>query len=150
MGVLTWSPLAWGFLSGRYRKDHETDLSAGRPALAPHRFDPALAANAAKYQAVEQLAELAVGIGCTLPQLAVAFTMTHPAVTSVIIGPRTIGQLTSLLEGAPLALDDQALDQIDEIVPPGTNLYQPDSAWTPPALTSSTLRRRPRAERAAG
>jgi aryl-alcohol dehydrogenase-like predicted oxidoreductase len=149
MGVLTWSPLAWGFLSGRYRKGRETDLSAGRPALAPHRFDPALPANAAKYEAATRFAELAAGLGCTLPQLAVAFTIAHPAVTSVIIGPRTMAQLTGLLEGASLALDDQALDRIDEIVPPGASLYRPDDAWTPPPLTTPALRRRPRAERAA-
>ena len=149
MGVLTWSPLAWGFLSGRYRAGQDVDLSAGRPALAPHRFDPALPANTAKYQAVEQFAELAAGIGCSLPQLAVAFTMAHPAVTSTIIGPRTMRQLTDLLEGSSLALDDQALDRIDEIVPPGTNLYRPDDAWTPPALTSPALRRRPPAGRSA-
>jgi aryl-alcohol dehydrogenase-like predicted oxidoreductase len=149
MGVLTWSPLAWGFMSGRYRADRDVDLSAGRPALAPHRFDPALPANAAKYRAVERLTELAEGIGCSLPQLAVAFTVAHPAVTSVIIGPRTIQQLDDLLSGAWLALDDQALDRIDEIVPPGTDLYRADGAWTPPALASPALRRRPLAERAA-
>jgi aryl-alcohol dehydrogenase-like predicted oxidoreductase len=149
MGVLTWSPLAWGFLSGKYRQGQDVDLSAGRPALAPHRFDPALPANAAKYQAVEQLAELAADIGCSLPQLAVAFTVAHPAVSSVIIGPRTMEQLTGLLDGASLALDDQALDRIDDIVPPGTNLYRADNSWAPPALTSPALRRRPPAGRAA-
>jgi aryl-alcohol dehydrogenase-like predicted oxidoreductase len=149
MGVLTWSPLAWGFLSGKYRAGRDVDLSAGRPALAPQRFDPALLANAAKYQALERLTELADGIGCSLPQLAVAFTVAHPAVTSVIIGPRTMHQLEDLLSGARLALDDQALDRIDEIVPPGTDLYRADGAWTPPALASKALRRRPAAERAA-
>jgi aryl-alcohol dehydrogenase-like predicted oxidoreductase len=149
MGVLTWSPLAWGFLSGRYRKGQDADLSAGRPALAPHRFDPGLPVNAAKYQAVEQFAELAADIGCSLPQLAVAFTMAHPAVTSVIIGSRTMRQLTDLLEHASLALDDKTLDRIDEIASPGTNLYPPDGAWSPPALADPALRRRPLAERAA-
>ncbi len=147
MGVLTWSPLAWGFLSGKYRRGEEVDLSAGRPALAPHRFDPARPGNAAKYQALEQLAALAEGLGCSLPQLAVAFAAVHPAVTSVIIGPRTHQHLRDLLSGASLALDDQTLDRIDEIVPPGTNLYKPDDVWTPPALASAALRRRPAAER---
>jgi aryl-alcohol dehydrogenase-like predicted oxidoreductase len=109
MGVLTWSPLAWGFLSGHYNSGRNVDLTAGRAALAPHRFDPALAANAAKYAATGRLAELADDLGCSLPQLAVAFTMAHPAVTSVIIGPRTLSQLESLLAGASLALDDVAL-----------------------------------------
>jgi aryl-alcohol dehydrogenase-like predicted oxidoreductase len=149
MGVLTWSPLAWGFLSGRYRKGQDVDLSAGRPALAPRRFDPALPGNAAKFEAVEQLTELAAGTGCSLPQLAVAFIVAHPGVTSVIIGPRTMGQLQDLVDGATLALDDEILNRIDEIVPPGTNLYSPDDTWRPPALARPALRRRPPAERGA-
>ena len=150
MGVLTWSPLAWGFLSGQYRSGRDVELSAGRPALAPHRFDPGLPANAAKYAAVEQLAEVADGIECSLPQLAIAFTVTHPAVSAVILGPRTMSQLTDLLAGAELTLDDKTLDRIDEIVPPGTNTYDPNEYWRPQALTDVTLRRRPLASRAAG
>jgi aryl-alcohol dehydrogenase-like predicted oxidoreductase len=149
MGVLTWSPLAWGFLSGKYRKGQSVDLSSGRPALAPGRFDPTIAQNAAKLELVEQLVDLADGIGCTLPQLAVAFPVAHPGVTSVIIGPRTMQQLEELLKGASVALDDATLDRIDEIAPPGTNTYHPDGAWTPPALTDSAQRRRPPADRAA-
>jgi aryl-alcohol dehydrogenase-like predicted oxidoreductase len=149
MGVLTWSPLAWGFLSGQYNRGDGVDLTAGRAALAPHRFDPALPANAAKYEATARLAELADDLGWSLPQLAVAFTMTHPAITSVIIGPRTMGQLESLLAGASLALDDKTLDRIDEIVPPGTDLYNPNEIWTPPSLSDPLLRRRPPADRAA-
>ena len=149
MGVLTWSPLAWGFLSGRYREAQDIDLTVGRPALAPHRFDPALPGNAGKFQAVERLTELAASVGCSLPELAVAFPMAHPAVTSVIIGPRTMQQLQDLLDGASLALKDDILDQIDQIVPPGTNLYKPDEAWSLPALADPARRRRPFAERAA-
>jgi aryl-alcohol dehydrogenase-like predicted oxidoreductase len=149
MGVLVWSPLASGFLSGRYRKGQPVDLSTGRPALNPERFDPSVPQNAAKLEAVDQLAELARGIGCSLPQLAVAFTVAHPAVTSAIIGPRTMEHLDGLLKGASLTLDDAMLDRIDEIVPPGTNLYHPDGAWRPPALVAATRRRRPLADRAA-
>src|SRR6266536_3939663 len=119
MGVLVWSPLAFGFLSGKYRKYQSVDLSTGRAALRPAQFDPALAENAAKLEAVEQLIELATSIGCTLPQLAIAFTVVHPAVTSAIIGPRTLRQLEDLLKGASLTLDDATLDRIDNIVPPG-------------------------------
>src|SRR5262249_18608280 len=97
MGGLTWSPLAWGFLSGTYRKDAGVDRAAGRPALAPHRFDPANPANDAKYDAVERLAAVAADLGCALPRLAVAFAAAHPAVSSVILGPRTMAQLTDLL-----------------------------------------------------
>ncbi|WP_405728703.1 aldo/keto reductase [Streptomyces sp. NBC_01537] len=149
MGVLTWSPLASGFLTGRYRKDRPVDLSTGRAALTPARFDPAIPVNAAKLDTVEQLTELAADLGCSLPELAVAFPVAHPAVTSVITGPRTMDQLEGLLKAAPLVLDDAALDRIDEIVPPGTNLYQPDGAWRPPALADTAQRRRPLADRAA-
>ncbi|HEU5421434.1 MAG TPA: aldo/keto reductase [Streptosporangiaceae bacterium] len=149
MGVLTWAPLAAGFLSGRYRQGQPADLTAGRAALQPGRFDPAIASNQAKYAAVEQLVKLAADTGCTLPQLAVAFAAAHPAVTSVITGPRTMEQLGSLLAGAGLVLDDTVLDRIDEIVPPGTSLYDPDSAWRPDSLTRPDLRRRPLTGRAA-
>jgi aryl-alcohol dehydrogenase-like predicted oxidoreductase len=98
---------------------------------------------------VEQLVALASEIGCTLPELALAFPVAHPAVTSVIIGPRTIQQLDAALKGAALALDDAVLDRIDEIVPPGTDLYQADGAWRPPPLTDPAIRRRPLSDRAA-
>jgi len=147
MGVMTWGPLGSGFLTGRYRKGKAIDLTAGRAAITPARFDPARPENVAKLEVVEQLAELAGGIGASLPELAVAFPVAHPAVTSVIIGPRTMTQLEQLLKGAELALDDATLDRIDEIVPPGTNLYQPN--WPPPVLADPARRRRPPEDRAA-
>ncbi|MFL6077660.1 MAG: aldo/keto reductase [Mycobacteriales bacterium] len=150
MGVLTWGPLASGFLTGQYRKGQPVDLTSGRAGLFPARFDPALPGNAAKYEAVEQLVGLADDLGCTLPELALAFPVAHPAVTSVIIGPRTMKQLEGALKGASLVLDDATLDRIDEIVPPGTNLYRVDGAWLPPSLADPALRRRPVADRAAG
>jgi aryl-alcohol dehydrogenase-like predicted oxidoreductase len=150
MGVLTWSPLAFGFLSGKYRKNKSVDLSAGRAALVPGRFDPSIPGNARKFDVLEKLIDLAADIGCTLPELAVAFPTAHPAVTSVIIGPRTIEQLDSLSKGASLLLDDDILDRIDEIVRPGTNVYHPDGAWRPPSLSDPVLRRRPLGDRAAG
>jgi aryl-alcohol dehydrogenase-like predicted oxidoreductase len=148
MGVLTWSPLAYGFLTGRYRRGQPIDLGSGRPTIRQDRFDPALPETAAKLEVAEQLIGLADEIGCTLPQLAMAFPVTHPAVTSVILGPRTLDQLADALQGASLALDDAVLDRIDEIVPPGTNVYHPDGAWTPPSLAAAR-RRRPIGERAA-
>ena len=147
MGVLTWSPLAGGFLSGAYRKGRPIDLTIGRPALQPDRFDPSIPENAAKLEIVEQLTALATGIGRTLPELALAFPIAHPAVTSVIIGPRTLPQLEQLLSGAALALDDQTLDRIDTIVPPGSNHYR--TAWRPPGLDDRTARRRPLTDRSA-
>ena len=149
MGVLTWGPLASGFLSGRYRKGVDGDLSRGRALLNPARFDPTIPENQVKLEVADRLAELAGQLGRTLPELAVAFPLAHRAVTSVIIGPRTMEQLDGLLKGASLILDDETLDRIDEIVPPGTNLYQPDGAWRPPALADPALRRRPLADRAA-
>ncbi|MGB2571703.1 aldo/keto reductase [Micromonospora citrea] len=149
MGVLVWSPLASGFLTGRYRRDRPVDLTSGRPALTPARFDPTLPGNAAKFDAVEQLTVLAEEIGRSLPELALAFTTAHPAVTSTIIGPRTAAQLRGLLKAADLALDDATLDRIDAIVPPGANLYPPDGVWRPPAIADPALRRRPAYERAA-
>jgi aryl-alcohol dehydrogenase-like predicted oxidoreductase len=149
MGVLTWSQLASGFLSGAQRKGRPVDLTTGRAALTPSRFDPALPHNAAKLELVEQLVEVADGVGCSLPQLAIAFTLAHPAVTSTIIGPRTREQLESLLDGAELALDDATLDRIDAIVPPGSNAYHPDGAWTPASLSDPVRRRRPANDRSA-
>ncbi|MFC4893369.1 aldo/keto reductase [Streptosporangium amethystogenes subsp. fukuiense] len=147
--MLTWSPLASGFLTGKYRKGQPIDLTTGRAALTPARFDPSLPVNASKLDIVEQLVEVADGIGCSLPELAVAFTVAHPGVTSVIVGPRTMDQLETLLKGASLTLDDATLDRIDEIVPPGTNAYQPDGAWRPPVLADTARRRRPLANRSA-
>ncbi|MFD7426773.1 aldo/keto reductase [Streptomyces sp. NPDC059818] len=149
MGVLTWSPLASGFLSGRYRSGRAVDLASGRARLNPARFDPSIPENVTKLEAADRLAELAADIGRTLPELAVAFPLAHPAVTSVIVGPRTAEQWEALRKGSSVVLDDSALDRIDEIVPPGTNLYQPDGAWKSPALTDTRLRRRPREERPA-
>ncbi|MFH8565685.1 aldo/keto reductase [Streptomyces sp. NPDC017988] len=149
MGTLTWSPLASGFLTGRYRKGRAMDLSTGRPTLHPGRFDPTAPLTAAKLEAVEQLVAVAEEVGCTLPELAIAFPLAHPAVTSVIIGPRTMEQLRATLKGTSVALDDAALDRIDAIVPPGTDVYPPDGVWTPPALTTPALRRRTAGERPA-
>ncbi|WP_405798378.1 aldo/keto reductase [Streptomyces sp. NBC_01506] len=149
MGVLTWSPLASGFLTGKYRQGGTVDMTSGRAALTPARFDPSLPVNATKLEIVEQLVELADDVGCSLPELAVAFPVAHPAVTSVIIGPRTMEQLDGLLKGASLTLDDATLDRIDEIVAPGTDVYHPDGVWRPRALTEASLRRRPVGDRAA-
>jgi hypothetical protein len=66
----------------------------------------------------------------------------------VIIGPRTMQQLEGLVTRADLVLADEALDRIDEIVPPGANLYHPDGAWRPPSLVDRSLRRRPLWDRA--
>jgi aryl-alcohol dehydrogenase-like predicted oxidoreductase len=141
MGVLVWGPLASGFLTGKYRKGQPIDMSAGRAKLVPHRFDPSLPENAAKLDVVEQLVDVATSIGCTLPELAMAFAVTHPAITSAITGPRTMDQLDSLLKSATLTLDDATLDRIDEIVPPGTTMYDVGGHQNPLSLTKKALRR---------
>jgi aryl-alcohol dehydrogenase-like predicted oxidoreductase len=150
MGVLVWSPLASGFLTGRYRLGQPIDMSSGRPVLMPARFDPVLASTTAKLEVVERLVEVADGLGVALPELALAFTGAHPAVTSTIIGPRTMEQLESTLKGAALTLDDATLDRIDAIVPPGTDVYRPDGVWLPRPLAEASLRRRPVDDRSAG
>ncbi|MER0243144.1 aldo/keto reductase [Streptomyces sp. HSW2009] len=150
MGVLTWSPLASGLLTGKYRAGRPIDLTVGRAALSPHRFDQSIPENVAKLDTVEQFALLAEELGCTLPELAIAFPLAHPAVTSVIIGPRTQEQVESLLKGATLTLDDATLDRIDEIVPPGVDRYQVDGVWRPDSLTNPATRRRAVGDRAAG
>jgi aryl-alcohol dehydrogenase-like predicted oxidoreductase len=143
MGVLTWGPLATGWLSGRYSS--AADVSSrgeGRVKGEAHRFDTSLPENAAKLAAVTELGKLAADAGLTLPHLSVGFVLSHPAVTSVIIGPRTMDQLESLLSGTGTVLSSDVLDRIDEIVPPGTDLNKADSYFTPPALRDPSLRRR--------
>ena len=148
MGVMTWSPLAFGFLSGKYSRT-AADLTRGRPVLARERFDPSNPANQAKYAAMAEFERLARDLGCTLPELAIAFPAVHPAVTSVIIGPRTAGQLQRAIDGASLLLSDEVLDRIDAIVTPGTDTFPADAAYAPSALTDSRRRRRPLDDRAA-
>jgi aryl-alcohol dehydrogenase-like predicted oxidoreductase len=144
MGVLTWGPLSAGWLSGKYTKPSDIDLTpgGGRAALEAHKFDPARPGNAAKLEAVGELTKLAAESGLKLPHLAVAFVRAHPAVTSVIIGPRTPAHLEDLLDGADVELSQDVLDRIDEIVPPGTDLNRDDFYYTPPALADASLRRR--------
>jgi aryl-alcohol dehydrogenase-like predicted oxidoreductase len=141
MGVLPWSPLAGGWLSGRYRKGADLPAST-RASRLPQRYDPALPGNRAKLDAVEELSKLAEEAGLPLIHMAIAFVINHPAVTSAIIGPRTMEHLQSQLGAADVTLTPEILDRIDEIVPPGTNLNQADGGYLTPALTDPALRRR--------
>ena len=142
MGVIPWSPLAGGWLSGRYRKDAEqaTPFSAARRRLA-ERYDLSLPANQRKLEAAEALAQLAEEAGMSLIELAIAFVINHPAVTAAIIGPRTMEQLESQLPAADVVLDGALLDRIDEIVPPGININPADGGWANPALKPAARRR---------
>jgi aryl-alcohol dehydrogenase-like predicted oxidoreductase len=142
MGTLVWSPLAKGMLTGRIRKNQETDLRRAS-FMSSFRSEPRL-------DAVEKIVPLAAEAGLPMTHLAVAFAIAHPGVTSAIIGPRTMEQLDDLLAGIDVALSDEILDRIDEIVPPGTDVGAPDqSAYLPPALQRADLRRRPVEERTA-
>jgi aryl-alcohol dehydrogenase-like predicted oxidoreductase len=140
MGVITWSPLAGGWLSGRWRKGQDTPTSS-RAERLPHRFDLSIPGNQRKLDATEQLALLAEKAGMTLIEMAIAFVIRHPAVTSAIIGPRTMEQLESQLTAADVELSDDVLDRIDEIVAPGTNLNPADTGLQNPALAPAARRR---------
>jgi aryl-alcohol dehydrogenase-like predicted oxidoreductase len=140
MGVISWSPLAGGWLSGRYRKGADAPSST-RSQRLPQRFDLTLPANQAKLDAADALAGVAEKAQLSLIELAVGFVLTHPAVTSAIVGPRTMEQLESQLGVADIDLPAEVLDQIDAIVPPGTNLNPADGGYTPPSLAEPALRR---------
>ena len=141
MGVIPWSPLAGGWLTGRYRKGQDVPASH-RAQRLPGRYDLSNPGNRAKLDAAEELALLAEDAGLSLVHLALAFTLAHPAVTAPIIGPRTMEQLESQLGALDVTLGDDVLDRIDKIVPPGATLNRDDSGYLPPALREPSLRRR--------
>ena len=140
LGVIPWSPLAGGWLSGKYRKGKQ--MESARARFMPARYDLSLPDNQRKLEAVERLALLAEEADLTLIQLALAFVLRHPAITSAIIGPRTMEQLEGQLGAPRIPLSAEVLDRIDEIVPPGTNFNAADSGWQPPWLDDATQRRR--------
>src|SRR5205823_5901108 len=142
-----WSPLAGGWLTGKYRKGEEVpaDSRAAKfftisPFFAA-RFDRGIPGNVAKLELVEELVDVADGAGLSLTQMALAFTLAHPAVTSAIIGPRTGEQLRDLLAGADVRLDSATLDAIDEVVAPGTLVSEPDRGWSGPWMEAAARRR---------
>ncbi|MFD9871124.1 aldo/keto reductase [Streptomyces niveus] len=142
MGALVYSPLAGGLLTGRYRK--------GRPNET-HRagFGFKHLSDERRLDAVERLIPVAQDAGMSLTHLATAFAISHPGVTSAIIGPRTMDHLDDLLAGAGTRLSDDVLDRIDAVVAPGTDVGTLDMAYAPPAVGQADLRRRPADERAA-
>ncbi len=142
MGTLVWSPLGGGLLTGRYRK--------GQPASTHRaRFGFRHLGDERRLDAVEQLIPLAQKAGLPMTHLAMAFAIAHPGVTSAIIGPRTMEHLDDLLAGAEITLGDEILDQIDAIVPPGTDIGTLDMAYSPPAIEQPRLRRRLPGDRSA-
>jgi aryl-alcohol dehydrogenase (NADP+) len=141
MGVLVWGPLGQGMLTGRVRRGQDTDVIRAKfhTAFRDER----------RLDVVEQLIPLAQEAGLSMTHLAMAFAIAHPAVTSALLGARTMEQLDDLLAGLDVALTDDVLDRIDEIVPPGTDIGTLDQAYVPPAMQNTSLRRRPLNERSA-
>jgi len=141
MGAMAWSPLSGGWLTGKYRPSDPTPAGT-RAATHPDHFD---AGNPAKFAAVERLREIAAGAGVSLTHLSLAWASTHPAVTSVLLGPRTEEQLSDLLGADGVDLDDATLDAIDAAVPPGVDINPADTDSVAPGLRRSA-RRRPRVQ----
>jgi aryl-alcohol dehydrogenase-like predicted oxidoreductase len=139
MGILTYSPLSGGWLSGSWSAD-SSPTSPARQRLAK-RFDMSLPENQRKLEAVEQLQQVADDAGLTMIELAIAFVVRHPGVTSAIIGPRTMEQLDSQLPAADVVLDATTLDRIDEIVQPGVNLNPADTSYGEQVLQPALRRR---------
>ncbi|WP_149551586.1 aldo/keto reductase [Streptomyces marokkonensis] len=140
LGVLVWSPLASGWLSGAVRRGR--DVTTHRSTVMPDRFDPSLPANRTRLDAVERLAAVADEAGLTMIQLALGFVTAHPGVTSALIGPRTPDHLRAQLAAADTVLPADVLDAIDAIVAPGVDLAPHEKHDTPPSLLDASLRRR--------
>jgi aryl-alcohol dehydrogenase-like predicted oxidoreductase len=143
LGVLCWSPLAGGWLSGSFHVRDDDVARANRARRMPERFDLSLPANQDKLRAVTALAALAGELGTTLPRLAIAFVLQHPGVTSAIIGPRSVEQVTSIVDAVTVQLDDSVLDRIDEIVRPGTTVNPADDDHLQPIGLRDKRSRRP-------
>ena len=141
MGILAWGPLGQGMLTGRVRRGQDNDVTRAKflTAFSDER----------RLDAVERLILLAGEAGLSMPHLAMAFAISHPGVTSALLGARTMEQLDDLLAGMHVVLSDDVLDRIDEIVPPGTDIGTLDQAYLQQAIQKTELRRRPISERSA-
>ena len=140
MGVIPWSPLAGGYLSGRYRAGVDPGPSH-RDRMRRRRENGPTPTEAAKQDAAEQLAVVADDAGISVVELALAFVLEHPAITSAIIGPRTMDQLVTQLDAPDVTLSSEVLDRIDAIVPPGVNIDRNDPAYIAPGLLPENRRR---------
>jgi aryl-alcohol dehydrogenase-like predicted oxidoreductase len=146
MGVIAYSPLGGGWLSGRYRSaaDLTPDTRIVRLASRWGGFDPEADVNRRRLDVALAAQRLADDVGVPLPVLAVAFTLEHPAISAAIIGPRTFEQLDSLLGACDVTLPVDVLDAIDAIVPPGTKVSPVDPSSDPASLQPARRRSRPR------
>jgi aryl-alcohol dehydrogenase-like predicted oxidoreductase len=142
MGVIPWSPLAGGWLAGKFGEGKEN--TSRRAAMVPGRYDLSTPENQRKLAIVTQLSSVAEEAGVSIIELGLSFVLEHPAVSAAIIGPRTMEQLESQLSAPEVRLDPAVLDRIDEIVAPGTNVNPEDAGWSPSVLANPRLRRRPR------
>jgi aryl-alcohol dehydrogenase-like predicted oxidoreductase len=142
VGVLVWAPLNGGWLSGKYSGGRAPEGS--RADREPDHFDFNGPMHERKLDLVDRLTKVAHDAGTSLVHLAHAFVLRHPAVTSVIMGPRLPRQLDDVLAGTDVHLDAAIMDEIDAIVPPGVNVNPADAGYTPPALADPRLRRRDR------
>lgn len=139
MGTLTYSPLAGGWLSGKWRKDAApSPTSTARPSA---RFDMTTVANQQKLEVVDSLGQIAEQAGLSMIELAIAFVINHPGVTSAIIGPRTMDQLQSQLPAADVKLSVEVLDRIDELIAPGVTLNPDDNSYGTTELAPKSRRR---------
>ncbi|MDQ3586962.1 MAG: aldo/keto reductase [Actinomycetota bacterium] len=148
IGVIPWSPLAMGWLSGKYRKDDAPE--SRRAQMTPARWNISLIENQRKLEAADALGRLAGEAGMTLIEMALAFVIRHPAITAAIIGPRTVEHLESQLTAPEVVLPDDLLDRIDEIISPGLNINPADGGWQNPALEPAARRGGPVSLVAAG
>ncbi|MGH9228965.1 MAG: aldo/keto reductase [Acidimicrobiales bacterium] len=141
MGVIPWSPLAGGMLSGRHRRGTTPEPSHRQRLWERRGMVRSGPTEDAKRTAAEDLNELADKFGLTMIELALAFVINHPAVTSAIVGPRTMEHLEAQLSAPGVSLPEELLDAVDAIVPPGATLNPADTGWAPPALAARNRRR---------
>jgi aryl-alcohol dehydrogenase-like predicted oxidoreductase len=147
MGAIVWSPLAGGWLAGKYRRGEKPSADSRavryveRGSPLAKRYDPTIPENERKLDMVEELERIAEKAGTSLAKLALAFTLAHPGVTSTIIGPRRPEHLQDIIEGADLRLDGSTLDAIDEVMAPGTVINEADKGWQAPWMEAAARRR---------
>jgi aryl-alcohol dehydrogenase-like predicted oxidoreductase len=140
LGVLAYGPLAGGWLSGSFSP--EPGKAPTRVHSLPGRYDMTGPASERKLLAADALARLADKLELSLVDLAVGFALTHPAISSVIIGPRSEEHLRAYVQASQVRLSESVLDAIDDVVPPGTNFVERDAGAIVPSLEFAELRRR--------
>lgn len=120
IGVISFSPLAGGWLGGRYRRGASIPQDSRAAIEGIRRIMGFEDERAEKlYDAVDRIDRLAREHGIPIGQFALAWVLSHPAVTAPIIGPRTMAHLEEYLGASEVKLDDEAKQAVDRIVPPG-------------------------------